>query len=222
MVTRALNEVETKQMLGAAGIAVTPCELARDAKAARAAAERMGYPVALKIVSPDVVHKSDVDGVRLGVATGTAVRRAFDELVAAVRARQPDAHIDGVAVQPMAPPGGVEVIVGVSVDPQFGHVLMCGLGGLLVEVLGDVAFRLVPLAPRDARALLAELRGAAVLHGVRGRPGVSLPALEALLLGVSALVERRPDIRELDLNPVLAYPDRAIAVDARALVAVKA
>jgi len=222
MVTRALNEVETKQMLGAAGIAVTPCELARDAKAARAAAERMGYPVALKIVSPDVVHKSDVDGVRLGVATGTAVRRAFDELVAAVRARQPDAHIDGVAVQPMAPPGGVEVIVGVSVDPQFGHVLMCGLGGLLVEVLGDVAFRLVPLAPRDARALLAELRGAAVLHGVRGRPGVSLPALEALLLGVSALVERRPDIRELDLNPVLAYPDRAIAVDARALVAVEA
>ena len=222
MVTRALNEVETKQMLGAAGIAVTPCELARDAKAARAAAERMGYPVALKIVSPDVVHKSDVDGVRLGVATGTAVRRAFDELVAAVRARQPDAHIDGVAVQPMAPPGGVEVIVGVSVDPQFGHVLMCGLGGLLVEVLGDVACRLVPLAPRDARALLAELRGAAVLHGVRGRPGVSLPALEALLLGVSALVERRPDIRELDLNPVLAYPDRAIAVDARALVAVEA
>ncbi len=222
MVTRALNEVESKRLLADAGIPVTPCELARSAAAAREAAERIGYPVAVKIVSPDVVHKSDVGGVRLGVTTGEAVQRAFDDLLATVRARQPGARIDGVAVQPMAPPGGVEVIVGVSVDPQFGHVLMCGLGGLLVEVLGDVAFRLVPLAPRDARALFADLRGGAVLHGVRGRPGVSLPALEALVLGVSHLIERRPDIRELDLNPVLAYPDHALAVDARALVEVAA
>jgi acyl-CoA synthetase (NDP forming) len=220
--TRALNEVEAKALLAAAGVAVTRTELARSGAEAAALAERLGFPVALKIVSPDIVHKSDVDGVRLGLPTVDAVRAAFGDIVNAVRARQPDARADGVSVQPMAPPGGIEVIVGVSVDPQFGHVIMCGLGGVLVEVLEDVAFRLVPLQPRDARQMLSELRGLPLLRGARGRPGADLHAVETLLLRVSALVERRPDIRELDLNPVLAYPDGVVAVDARALIEVSA
>lgn len=208
-------------MLAAAGVAVTPTELARTAVAAAALAERLGCPAALKIVSPDIVHKSDAGGVRLGLASPAAVAAAFDEVMRAVRARQPTAHLEGVSVQPMAPPGGVEVIVGVSVDAQFGHVIMCGLGGVLVEVLRDVAFRLIPLQPRDAREMLTELHGLPLLRGMRGRPGVSLRAVEELLLRVSQLIAQRPDIRELDLNPVLAYPDRVLTVDARALVTVE-
>ena len=215
---RALNEIETKALLAAAGVAVTATELARTAQEAAAVAERLACPVALKIVSPDIVHKSDVDGVRLGLASPAAAAAAFDEILHAVRARQPEARLDGVSVQPMAPPGGVEVIVGVSVDAQFGHVIMCGLGGVLVEVLHDVVFRLIPLQPRDARQMLTELRGLPLLRGVRGRPGVSLHAVEELLLRLSDLVARRPQIRELDLNPVLAYPDGVLAVDARALI----
>ena len=215
---RALNEIEAKALLAAAGIAVTRAELASTPADAVAAAQRCGFPVALKIVSPDIAHKSDVDGVRLGLASADAVTAAFEAVVAAVRRRRPGAPIDGVAVQPMAPPGGVELVVGVSVDPQFGHVIMCGLGGVLVEVLHDVVFRLLPLQPRDARQMLTELRGLPLLRGVRGRPAADLGAIETLLLSVSRLIAQRPDIRELDLNPVLAYPDGVLAVDARALI----
>jgi acetyl-CoA synthetase (ADP-forming) len=216
--SRVLNEIEAKALLADAGVSVTTAELARTAAEAVTIAERLGFPVALKIVSPDIAHKSDVDGVRLGLGGPDAVGAAFDGVVQAARARRPEARIEGVSVQPMAPAGGLEVIVGVSVDPQFGQVIMCGLGGVFVEVLQDVAFRLVPLQPRDARQMLGELRGQPLLRGVRGRPGPDLGALETLLLRVSALAERRPDIRELDLNPVLAYPDRVVAVDARALI----
>jgi acyl-CoA synthetase (NDP forming) len=219
--TRALNEIEAKTLLAENGVAVTRTELARTAAEAAALAERFGCAVALKIVSPDIVHKSDVDGVRLGLPSPAAAAAAFDDVMRSVRARQTAARLDGVSVQPMAPPGGVEVIVGVSVDRQFGHVIMCGIGGVLVEVLQDVVFRLIPLQPRDAHLMLTELRGLPLLCGVRGRAGVSLHAIEELLLRVSELVTRQPQIRELDLNPVLAYPDGALAVDARALVEVQ-
>ena len=220
MTLRALNEIEAKALLAEAGVAVTRTELARTAAEAAAVAERLGCPVALKIVSADVVHKSEVDGVRLGLPSPAAAAAGFDDVMRAVRARQPAARLDGVSVQPMAPAGGVEVIVGVSVDAQFGHVIMCGLGGVLVEVLQDVTFRLIPLQPRDAREMLTELRGLPLLRGVRGRPGVDLHAVEALLLRVSDVVARRPEIREIDLNPVLAYPDGVVVVDARALIEV--
>ncbi len=215
---RVLNEIEAKELLAAAGVAVTPTTLARTASDATAIAARLGFPVAVKIVSADITHKSDVGGVRLGLGSAAAVTAAFDDVMQAARARQPQARLDGVSVQPMAPPGGVEVIVGVSVDAQFGHVIMCGLGGVLVEALHDVAFRLLPLQARDARQMLGELRGLPLLRGVRGRPGTDLAAVVDLLLRVSRLVEQRREIRELDLNPVLAYPDGVIAVDARALV----
>ncbi len=215
---RTLNEIEAKALLATAGVTVTPTELARSSAEAERVAERLGFPVAVKIVSPDIVHKSDVGGVRLGLGSAAAVAAGFDEVVGAARAAQPQARIDGVSVQPMAPAGGIEVIVGVNVDAQFGHVIMCGVGGIFVEVLRDVAFRLIPLQPRDARQMLHELRALPVLQGARGRAGVDLEAIEALLLAVSALVERRPDICELDLNPVLAYPTGVIAVDARARI----
>jgi acyl-CoA synthetase (NDP forming) len=212
-----LTEVESKQLLEEAGIPTTKASLARTtAEATRAAAE-VGYPVALKIVSPAVTHKSDVGGVRLGLHSDEDVQSAFEGIIAAVKQRQPQAPIVGVSVQPMARPG-IEVIVGMSVDPQFGPVLMFGLGGILVEVLKDVSFRIVPIEPRDARQMIREIKGFPVLEGFRGQERADLGALERLLLQLSDLVEAHPEIEELDLNPVFAYEDGAVTVDARIVV----
>jgi acetate---CoA ligase (ADP-forming) subunit beta len=213
-----LSEVESKQVLHEAGIPVALSVFAPDAKTAVQAAEKMGFPVVMKVVSPDVAHKSDVGGVRLGLESKEDVEQAFDQIMAAVKAAQPDASIEGVAVQKMAP-AGTEVIVGMSKDPQFGPVMMFGLGGVFVEVLKDVAFRIVPLEPKDARELVREIKGFAVLEGVRGQPAADLGALENLILRVSEFAEAHPEVEELDLNPVLAYPDGALAVDARIVVA---
>src|SRR5438093_2389675 len=212
-----LTEVESKQVLHEAGIPVALAVFAPDSTAAVQAAEKAGFPVVMKVVSPDVAHKSDVGGVRLGLESKKDVRLAFDEMMAAVKAAQPAARIEGVAVQRMAP-AGTEVIIGMSKDPQFGPVLMFGLGGIFVEVLKDVAFRIVPLEPRDAREMIRELKAFAVLEGVRGQPGADLGALEEMLLTVSSFVEEHPEIEELDLNPVFAYQNGAVAVDARIIL----
>ncbi len=212
-----LTEVESKQILEEAGIPATSARLARTADEAAKAAAEFGYPVVLKIVSPDVTHKSDVGGVKLGLDSKETVTAAFQEITKAVKQQQSDARIEGVAVQKMAQPG-IEVIVGMSKDPQFGPVLMFGLGGILVEVLKDVAFRIVPLEARDARQMIREIKGFPVLEGFRGQEPADLEALEKLLLKVSAFVEAHPEIEELDLNPVFAYKDGALAVDARIVV----
>ena len=212
-----LTEVESKQVLHEAGIPVALSVLARDANEAVKAAEKTGFPVVLKVVSPDVAHKSDVGGVRLGLESKEDVEEAFDEIMDAVKAAQPDALIEGVAVQNMAP-AGIEVIVGMSKDPQFGPVMMFGLGGILVEVLKDVAFRIVPLEPKDAREMVREIKGFPVLEGVRGQPAADIAALEKLILRVSEFIEAHTEIEELDLNPVFAYPDGALAVDARIVI----
>jgi acyl-CoA synthetase (NDP forming) len=212
-----LTEIESKQVLAEAGIPVALAVLARDANEAAKAAQKAGFPVVLKIVSPDVTHKSDVGGVRLGLESAADTETAFEEIVAAVKKAQPDARIEGVAVQKMAP-AGTEVIVGMSKDPQFGPVMMFGLGGIFVEVLKDVAFRIVPLEPKDASQMIREIKGFRVLEGVRGQPPADLPALEKLVLKVSEFVEAHPEIEELDLNPVFSYPDGALAVDARIVI----
>ena len=213
-----LTEIESKQVLAEAGIPVVPARLSATAEEAAKAAADTGFPVVLKIVSPDVVHKSDVGGVKLGLQSEAEVKAAFEDIVAAVKQRQPDARIEGVSVQALARPG-IEVIVGMSKDPQFGPVLMFGLGGILVEVLKDVAFRIVPLQPRDARQMVREIKGYPVLEGIRGQDPADLAALEKLLLQLSEFVEKHPEIEELDLNPVFAYKDGAVAVDARIVVA---
>jgi acetate---CoA ligase (ADP-forming) subunit beta len=212
-----LTEIESKQVLAAAGIPVAEALLATTAEDAAKAAKKAGFPVVIKIVSPDITHKSDVGGVRVGLESKKGVISAFEEMLDAVREVQPDARIEGVAVQHMAP-AGTEVIIGMSKDPQFGPVLMFGLGGVLVEVLKDVAFRIVPLEPRDAHQMVREIKGYPVLEGSRGRDAADIAALESLILKLSEFVEANPQIEELDLNPVFAYPDGAIAVDARIVV----
>jgi len=215
-----LTEIESKQVLAAAGIPVAEAHLATDAEEAAKAAKKVGFPVVIKIVSPDITHKSDVGGVRVGLGSKKEVRQAYAEMLEAVREKSAaggDARIEGVAVQAMAP-AGTEVIVGVSKDPQFGHVIMFGLGGVLVEVLKDVAFRIVPLERRDARQIVREIKGYPVLEGVRGQAPADVAALESLILKLSEFVEANPQIEELDLNPVFVYADGLIAVDARIVV----
>lgn len=213
-----LSEVEAKDLLAEAGIPVARAILAKGQKKAVEAAEAVGYPIVMKIVSPDIAHKSDVGGVTLGLKDAKAVRKAYKEMVARVAEAAPDAKITGVAIQNMAPQG-IEVIVGATTDPQFGPVMMFGLGGVFVEVLKDVAFRIVPLEPRDASQMVREIRGLPILQGARGAPPADLPALEALIVKVSQFVAAHPEVAELDLNPVFAYPDGALAVDARIVLA---
>ncbi len=213
-----LSEVEAKAALGDAGVPVTATTLAQTREEAAAQAEAIGYPVALKVVSANVAHKSDVGGVILGLESHHEVAEGYDEIIRSVQAAQPSATIEGVSVQEMASPG-VEVIVGMTTDPQFGPVMMFGLGGIMVEVLGDVAFRLAPLGEGDARDMIDEIQGRQVLDGVRGQPPVDIAAIEAMLDRVSEFAAAHPEVAELDLNPVIASPEGAVAVDARIVLA---
>jgi acyl-CoA synthetase (NDP forming) len=213
-----LTEIESKEVLARAGIPVTQATLATTAADAAKAAKKMGFPVVLKIVSPDITHKSDVGGVIVGLGSKKEVEAGFAAIMKAVRKKQPKARVEGIAVQKMAPEG-TQVIVGMSKDPQFGPVMMFGLGGVLVEVLKDVSFRIVPLAKRDAKQMIREIKGYPVLEGARGREAADIGALEALILQLSAFVEANPQVEEIDLNPVFAYSDGVIAVDARIVVA---
>jgi acyl-CoA synthetase (NDP forming) len=212
-----LTEVESKKFLKKAAIPVVEAKLARSKKETISISKKMGFPVVLKISSPDVVHKSDSGGVKLGLANATQVGKAYNEIISSVKKVYPKAQIEGVSVQSMAPPG-VEVIVGMSKDPQFGPVLMFGLGGILVEVLKDVSFRIVPVTERDAREMIREIKGYPMLEGYRGQKPASIPALEKLIVKVSQFVEENPQIKELDLNPIFAYPDKAVAIDARIIL----
>jgi acyl-CoA synthetase (NDP forming) len=216
-VPKVLNEVESKAMLKAAGIPVVDTRFARTMKEAVAISKELGFPVALKVMSAEVVHKSDAGGVKLRLENVSQVEKAYSAMVASVKAMYPKAKIDGVSVQRMARPG-VEVIVGMSKDPQFGPVLMFGLGGILVELLKDVAFRIVPVAKFDAAEMIREIKGFPMLTGFRGSEPCDLNALEKLIVSVSNFVEKHPEVKELDLNPVFAYKDGVTAVDARVVL----
>lgn len=212
-----LTETESKHILRDLGIATTPVQLATTADDAIQAATHLGFPVVLKISSPDITHKSDLGGVQLHLHSADDVRRAYQTIMQNVGAKAPGASIEGVAVQPMARPG-VEVIIGMSKDATFGPVLMFGLGGVLVELLQDVAFRVVPLHQRDAEEMIRDIKGLPMLQGYRGAPPADLEALTRMLLILSDFVDRTPAIKEIDLNPVYAYDDGAVAVDARMIL----
>ncbi len=212
-----LTEIESKELLKEAGVPVVESKLARTKSEAVSLSKKTGFPVVLKIVSPDVTHKSDAGGVRLGLANTTQVGKAYSEIVSAIKKNYPKAKIEGVSVQKMARPG-VEVIIGMTKDAQFGPVLMFGLGGILVEVLKDVSFRIVPLAKRDAHEMIKEIKGYPLLEGYRGQEPADVPFLEDLMLKISEFVDENPEIKELDLNPIFAYKNKAVAVDARVIL----
>jgi acyl-CoA synthetase (NDP forming) len=212
-----LTEVESKQLVAEAGIPVVETKLAKTKAEAISISKKMRFPVVLKIVSPDIIHKSDIGGVKLGLANATQVGKAYTEIMAAAKKANKKADIHGISVQKMARPG-VEVIMGMSKDAQFGPVLMFGLGGVFVEVLKDVAFRIVPLNRRDASQMIREIKGYPLLEGYRGQEPANIIALEDLLLKLSDFVDKNPKIKEMDLNPIFAYKDGALAVDARVIL----
>jgi acyl-CoA synthetase (NDP forming) len=209
-----LTEIESKQVIKDAGIKVIETQLSKSQQEAVAVGGEIGYPVVLKIASPDITHKTDAGGVKVGLKSDAEVKKAYAEIMASVRKKFPKAKIDGMAVQKMAQPG-IEIIVGMYKDTQFGPVIMFGLGGIFVEVLKDVSFRLIPIEKRDAEEMIKEIKGYALLNGYRGQEPAHIPSLIDVLLKISALVEKTPEIKEIDLNPVSAYKDSAVAVDAR-------
>jgi acyl-CoA synthetase (NDP forming) len=209
-----LTEFESKKILKQVGISVVETKMAKTQKEAVSFSQRMGFPVALKINSPDIVHKSDSGGVKLSLNNAAEVKKAYDEILRKVKKQHPEAAVHGVSVQKMIRPG-TEVIIGTSKDPQFGPVIMFGLGGILVEILKDVSFRVIPVERKDAQEMIQEIKGFPLLQGYRGKEPASIPALVEMILKISKFIEENPQIKELDLNPIFAYRNKAVAVDAR-------
>jgi acyl-CoA synthetase (NDP forming) len=209
-----LTEIESKLLFADAGFQVVETKQAASKQEAVALSDEIGYPVVLKVDSADISHKSDAGGVKVDLKDSEEVEVAYDEIMASAKKAFPDAKVDGVSVQSMARPG-IEIIMGMFKDVQFGPVLMFGLGGILVEVLKDVAFRIVPLAKRDASEMIKEIKGHKLLDGYRGQEPANIPYLEEMLLKLSEFVDKTPEIKEIDFNPVFAYQDGAVVVDAR-------
>ncbi|MCB1894997.1 MAG: acetate--CoA ligase family protein [Zoogloeaceae bacterium] len=215
---RDLLEYEAKTLLRSHGINVADEVLARSADDLADVAARFGErALVMKVVSKDILHKSDAGGVKLSLQGEASLRDAYDQIMSSCRAYKPDADIEGVLVTPMAR-RGLEVIIGVMRDPIFGPVLMFGLGGIFVEILKDVTFRAIPLSRYDARSMVEQIKASKVLKGVRGEAAVDKEALVDLLLKISSIVEAYPELAELDLNPVILYSDGYAVVDARVIV----
>ncbi len=212
-----LLEHEAKRLLHLHGAPPFKDVLAKSADEAVAAAAKIGGPVALKIVSPDILHKSDAGGVRLNLREESRIRSAYDEILENAEAYKPGADIRGVLVSPMAS-RGLEVIVGTKIDDQFGPIIMFGLGGIMVEILKDVAFRVLPISDRSARKMMADIKSSPILNGVRGEKPYDQKALKSILLMCSELIESYPEIREMDLNPIMVYEKGVSLVDARIIL----
>ena len=214
----ALSEIESKRVLAAAGIATAIPQLAAGADDAAKVSASVGFPVVMKVHSPDVSHKSEVGGVVLNLRSESEAREAFDRVRRSLADRMPGARFEGVVIEPQARPGA-ELIAGVSRDERFGPLIMVGLGGIFVEVLHDTAIRLAPIDRTEARTMIAELRGAPLLHGARGAPPSDIDAIADLLTRLAELAMSRDDIVEMDLNPIVAYEEGVAVLDARILIA---
>jgi acetyltransferase len=209
-----LVEVEARDVMAAYGMPLPQARLARTSDEAIEAAQGIGFPVALKIASPDILHKSDVGGIELDISSADQVQLAYDRILSRTRQHVPKGEIWGVLVQEMVEPGR-EVIIGIKRDPQFGPLVMFGLGGIYVEVLEDVTFRLAPVTAHEAREMIDEIKAAPLLHGVRGEEPADLEAIAEIVQRASQLACDFPEIVELDLNPVIVHHRRAVAIDAR-------
>ena len=212
-----LTEIESKIILRQAGLTVTEPVIAKSPSEAAMIAQRLGFPVVLKIVSAEIIHKSDAGGVVINLTDGESVEQAYTRIMTSIRQNYPEALIEGITVQQQAPPG-LEVIIGMTRDPQFGPVIMFGLGGVWVEIINDVSLRIAPLSREDTGEMIRGLKGYKLLQGYRGQPKVDTDTLEDWLLKVSEMAVKNQQIREMDINPIIAYAKGAVAVDARILV----
>lgn len=217
---QTIGDAEAREIMEAYGIRIPQSELATTAEEAVDIAERIGYPVVMKIASPDILHKTDIGGVKLGITSATDVRDAFDLLIYRATRYMPDAEIWGCLVQEMVM-GGKEVIVGMNCDPQFGPLMMFGLGGIYVEALKDVSFRIAPFSRQEAREMIAEIRSYSLLKGVRGEKPSDIEAIVDTLLRLSQLVTDFPEIMEMDINPLIVFEAGrgVVGVDMRLVLA---
>jgi acyl-CoA synthetase (NDP forming) len=214
---KALLETEAKAICAEYNIPVTKFSLARSKQEAESQAEEIGFPVVLKIVSPDIIHKTDAGGVLINLKTKSEVASGYEKIIANAKKYKAQAKVVGVLVQEMAPQS-TEVIVGAIKDPQFGQTIMFGLGGIFVELLKDVSFRVAPITAEDAKEMITRLKAYPLLSGYRNTPPADIDALVKILCNTSRLVLENSEIKELDLNPVMAYEKGAKTVDARIIL----
>jgi len=212
-----LLEPEAKSICIQYGLPTPEFDVASNPIEAEEFANKIGYPVVLKIVSPDILHKTDAGGVAVGLKSDNEVRKEFKEILRRVRSYKEDAEIKGVLIQKMAP-ASTEVIVGGLKDPQFGQTLMFGLGGIFVEVLKDVTFRIAPISKKDANEMIKEIKAYPILKGYRGQPPADENAISEILVNTSKLMIDHPEINQMDLNPIMVYDKGASVVDARIIL----
>lgn len=211
-----LSEPEAYELLKVSGISVMPYAFATNVEEAMKKAEEIGYPVVMKIVSPDIVHKSDAGGVMVGLQDDEQIKTAYQRIMENAERAVPGGKHQGVLITPMVK-GGVETIIGLGTDPEFGKFIMFGLGGIFVELYKDVSFRMIPITPNDARDLIDEVSGSALFKGYRGDKSRNISPLVDLIVSCSRLLESHNEIEEMDLNPVIIREDGALILDARIL-----
>ena len=208
-----LTDFESKELLEDIGISVPAQRLTFTKEETGAVAEQIGFPIVLKLMAEDIVHKSDTGAVKLNLKSREEVDQAFDELM-----KIPSQTEKKISVQKMADEPITELIIGMTTDPQFGPALMFGIGGILVELLEDVSFRIAPITDYDAKEMIHEIKGFPILNGYRGKPKADIDAIVQTLLKISDLVVKHEDIHEMDLNPVFIYEKGLICVDARIIL----
>jgi len=206
---------EAKEILDSSGIPTAPSKIALTLEQAKEAARFIGFPIVMKILSPDIVHKSDAGGVITDLRTEDEVIPAFDRMIEHFRRKEPPVRIEGVVIERMV--SGIEVIVGTTKDSQFGQVLMFGMGGIWTELLKDTSFRLIPIEPIDAEEMIEELKSYSLLQGYRGQ-AANVESLKKLLLKVSDLILHYPEITSIDLNPVFTSPEGSMVTDVRMMI----
>jgi len=208
-------EFQAQEVLKAYGLLTPRTILARSSEEAVAAAREIGFPVVLKIASPDISHKSDVGGVKVNLKDEGEVATTFNDITARAQRMRQEAYIAGCLVQEMAPPGVQEVIIGFKRDEQFGPMLMFGLGGIYVEILKDIAFKLAPLSRQDAFEIVREIKSYMLLKGVKGEKPVDFTAIEEIIMTMSRMAQDLPEVWEAEFNPVLVNHERALVADVR-------
>lgn len=214
---KPLLETDAKELLKEYKIPVPDFRLIKNEDEVNKITCEIGFPLVMKIVSPDIIHKSDAGGVKVGINTEKEAKIAYQEIIFNVKKYNKEARIEGVIVYPLIPKE-IEVIVGMIKDPHFGSVAMFGLGGIFVEVLKDISFRIIPLEERDAQEMITEIKGYEILKGARGKPSRDIQAIKEVLMKISQMAIENPEINEIDLNPIFVFEKGLQVVDARIIL----
>ncbi|MGB6607132.1 MAG: acetate--CoA ligase family protein [Atribacterota bacterium] len=214
---RSLLETEAKELLKQYGIPVPDFRLIKSEDEIAGLDKEINFPIVIKIVSPDIIHKTDAGGVKINIKDEKEAKLAYQEIISKAKEYNKNAKIFGVIAYAMVPQG-TEIIIGMMKDPHFGPVIMFGLGGIFVEVLKDISFRIIPLEEKDAREMITEIRGYEILKGARGKSPLDIQAIEGVLMKISKLTMENPEISEIDLNPVFVFEKGLQAVDARMIL----